>query len=203
MMSYLKGKVIKINKSSIVVENFGVGYEIIMTENDITKLTIGLEIEIFIITSFSMYEGIKLYGFLNEEEKELFDILKNSIPNTGNTKAIEYLNKIQKSVSNFRKAVLKGDEKLLKEIFGFTSKTSKKIINFLRDKIKDELSEHDQIIFESYSKNYDTAINALVNLGYKMTDVKSTVSQVISENKDKNMTLEDIIKVSLKILSKR
>lgn len=201
MISYLKGKVILANANVIIIENSGIGYEIIMTENDISKINLGSIIEVYILSSFSMYEGIKLYGFLSDEEKKLFELIKSTIPNTGNAKAMDYLNRIQRSVSDFKKAVIRGDEKMLKTIFGFTTKTSKKIIDFLRDKISDEAGN--DIISQSHYNNYEAALNALLNLGYKSGEAKSAISEVISENREKKITLEDMIKFSIRKLSGR
>lgn len=200
MIVYIRGKVLDIGKDHVIVENSGIGYEIIMTANDIARINKGDVLEFFLLNSFSMYEGGKLYGFLTKEDKELFELIRSTIPNTGNYKAIEYLNKIQRSVNEFKKAVIKGDEKTLKNIFGFTPKTSKKIIDFLRDKIKDGIDNKD-IRSMSYSNFYEMAYNALINLGYKSVEAKTAVSEVISENSDKNITLEDIIRFSLKKLS--
>lgn len=202
MIAYIRGRVLDISKDYIILENSGIGYEIIMTKNDISKIKTGDILEIFLLNSFSMYEGNKMYGFLSKEDKELFELIKITIPNTGNSKALDYLNKIQKSVNEFKKAVIKGDEKILKNIFGFTSKTSRKIIDFLRDRIKDDIDMKD-LKTVSYSNFYDMAYNALINLGYKSVEAKTAVSEVISENSQKNITLEEIIKLSLKKLSGR
>lgn len=201
MISYLKGKVISIDDTTITLENSGIGYEITMTENDAGKLKVGETVEIYVINSFSMYEGMRLYGFLSNDDKKLFELIKKTIPNTGNSKTMEYLNKIQRSVSDFKKAVIKGDEKVLKQIFGFSPKASKNIISFLRDKIKDETEG--ESLSQSYLNYYDAAVNALVNLGYKTTEARNAVSEVLSENREKRITLEEVVKLSLRKLSAR
>ncbi|MGC9069864.1 MAG: Holliday junction branch migration protein RuvA [Elusimicrobiales bacterium] len=203
MISYIKGRVIQIEKGYLVVENSGMGYEITMTDRDLSILNKNEDIEIFIYTSYSMYEGIKLYGFLNENDKKLFELIKSQIPNTGNSKAMDYLNKIQKSVSDFSIAVAKADEKALKNMFGFSSKTAKKIIDFLKDRIYEFYSEENSFVISSYSQNYDSAFNALINLGYRASEAKNALSDVISENRDKKITVEEMIKQSLRKLSQR
>ncbi len=202
MISYIKGRVIRIEKEYAVIENSGIGYQINMTERDCSLLVKNEEVEVFIHTSYSMYDGTRLYGFLNENDRKLFELIKSQLPNTGNSKAIDYLNKIQKSVSEFSVAVARGDEKTLKNMFGFTSKTAKKIIDFLRDKIS-EFGTGDNAFVPSYSQNYDLALNALVNLGYKVSEAKNALVEVISENSGKKMIVEEMIKQSLKKLSQR
>lgn len=204
MIAILRGKIIDVKEDYVIIDNFGIGYEVLMTENDLNSLKKGEEVELFIYTSYSMYEGIKLYGFRNQSNRRIFEIIKSEIPNTGNQKAMDYLNKIQKSVSQFYNAVEKKDEKMLKNIFGFTPKTAKKIIDFLHDKIS--LIGQDSGFKETSSLNglvYENAVNALVNLGYRVSEAKAALGEVISENRDKNITLEDMIKYSLKKLSGR
>jgi Holliday junction DNA helicase RuvA len=202
MIAYIKGKIIEIDSSKIIIETSGVGYEVFVCENDISKISANDEAELYISTSFSMYEGEKLYGFLSAEEKEIFELLENFIPNTGAKKAMEYLNKILKSVSDFKKAILNEDEKMLKNLFGFTPKTSQKLIVSLKDKI-DKLSVDGEEKYKSpaFSSFYETALNALIGLGYKSGESRSALVMVMEENTDKNLKLEDIIKLSLKKLS--
>ena len=69
MIAYIKGNVEIINIDSIVVEAYGVGYEINFAKPE--KLTLGQAVQIYI------YEHIRededtLYGFLNRPEKDLF-----------------------------------------------------------------------------------------------------------------------------------
>ena len=199
MISYIKGKVISINQNTITLETSGIGYEITMTESDASKLRLGEVVEIHIVTSFSMYDGIRLYGFVNEDDKKLFNLIKDTLPNTGNAKTMDYLNKIQKSVSEFKRSVIRGDERTLKNVFGFTSKTSRKIIDFLQDKIKNE--DHYDITSQSYFHHYETALNALVNLGYRTSEVKDAISEILYQNREKGITLEDLIKLCIKKLS--
>ena len=65
MIAYIKGNVEIINIDSIVVEAYGVGYEINFAKPE--KLTLGQAVQIYI------YEHIRededtLYGFLNRPE---------------------------------------------------------------------------------------------------------------------------------------
>ncbi|MBP7796088.1 MAG: Holliday junction branch migration protein RuvA [Elusimicrobiales bacterium] len=202
MIAYIKGKVIELGSSKIIIETSGIGYEVFLCENDISKISAGAQTELYISTSFSMYEGEKLYGFLSAEEKEIFELLENFIPNTGAKKAMEYLNKILKSVSDFKKAILNEDEKMLKNLFGFTPKTSKKLIVSLKDKIDGlRISDKERYTSPVFSSYYETALNALIGLGYKSGESRAALAMVMEENTDKNIKIEDVIKLSLKKLS--
>lgn len=202
MISYIKGRVIEISDDSLVVESGGVGYRIYSCESIIAAVKESEIVEFFIYSSFSMYDGFKLYGFKDKKHMEIFELLLNSIPNTGARKAIDYLNKILKSTSDFKKAVLNKDIKLLKNLFGFTTKTSEKIIMSLKDKMdKFEVNEREKYQTSVFSSQYETVINALVSLGYKSSDSREALNSVIEENNGKNMTLEELIKFSLRKIS--
>jgi len=202
MISYIKGKVIQSDESSVIVENSGIGYEIYLCESLIATLQKGEIYEFFIYSSYTMYDGFRLYGFTDRKQLEIFKLLQGSIPNTGAKKALEYLNKILKSISDFKKAITTQDTKLLKNMFGFTPKTSEKIIMALKDKMdKFETGKEEKYKAAAYSLYYDTALNALISLGYKASESKDAINSVIDENKDRSLTAEDIIKLSLKKIS--
>ena len=198
MISYIKGKIIKIDEESVTIENNGIGYDIYLCENHIKRFIEGCEAFFWVYQTFSIYDGFKLYGFISKDELEVFKILL-SIPNTGPKKAIEYLNKIVRSIDDFKLAIINQDQKMLKNLFGFTPKTSQKIIFSLKDKISAQVSKSFSQM-DKYS-NYETAINALVSLGYKLSQAKQAIDDIIYENKGKDISIEEIIKLSLKKLS--
>ena len=80
---------------AIIVEVNGVGYEVsvpLSTQERLPEL--GRIVKIYISESTSMYGGgTKLYGFLTEEELEVFGCMKDNLANTGAKKALEYLDK--------------------------------------------------------------------------------------------------------------
>jgi len=199
MISYIKGRIISINSNSLIVENNGIGYEVYICEGHIGSFSIGDEKTFWIYSTFSMYDGFKLYGFVSKEELEIFKMLLSSIPNTGPKKAMEYLNKIIKSIDDFKMAVLNQDGKILKNLFGFTTKTAQKILFSLKDKIG-EYSNDLPATSKDYS-NYETVVSALVSLGYKASQAKDAIEMVMDENRAKTLSIEEMIKLSLKKLN--
>ncbi len=203
MISYIKGKVVDIESNKIIIENNNIGYELFLCENSIYRLKKGEVFEFFVYTSFSMYDGFKLYGFIEKTHLDIFNLLISSIPNTGSKKAMEYLNKIIKSPSEFKKAILTRDYKTLKNLFGFTSKTSEKLILALKDKINELSYDIKDSKERSITTNYETVINALVSLGYKVSEAKEALNETLIEIEGEK-TIEELIKLTLrKIASKR
>ena len=138
MIASLRGSIISKTEEGIVIEVGGLGYEVFLCEASLRNLgPEGGEAYVLTAQSISMYGGAALYGFLTREEKDLFDLFRDAVPNTGAKKALDYLNKALKSLPDFKQAVMKNDPRLLTSIFGFTAKTADKLISALKDKMPD------------------------------------------------------------------
>jgi len=167
MIFSIRGKVILINQeaSSAVVETKeGIGYEIYLAPSTLRLIppTAG-EINFFISESSSLYGGsggaTTLYGFESLVDREIFELLR-SMPSTGAKKALEYLDKIKRSPSEFKNAILLRDTAKLSTLFGFRKPTAEKFIANLRDKIMKmdfspaETNKYERDINESVKGNF-------------------------------------------------
>lgn len=201
MIDYFKGILSYKTLNTAVVEIAGIGYSISVTTDTYNKLPNENEqIKLYIVESTGMYGGvISYYGFLSKEEREMFCLIKDEVPSTGAKKAMEYLDKISKSLADFRSAVIKRDTTMLSSIFGFTKKTSEKLISALKDKISN-ISISSATKWENVSENsyINEAVAGLVALGYKEINAREIVNKVVNENKE--LSLEQIIKEALKYL---
>ncbi|MEW5951697.1 MAG: Holliday junction branch migration protein RuvA [Elusimicrobiota bacterium] len=202
MIAHIRGKILKINETSVIAEAYGVGYEINCCESSLLKLKKGEEFSFHISSSFSMYEGQSLYGFLSEEEKDLFELFRSCVPQTGAKKALEYLNKAMRSPDNFKKAAAEKDLKTLTSIFGFTKKTAEKLADALKDKISANYSAKSDYYFSDSAEKYEKVLNALVSLGYKISECKEPLKEILSDENFSKADFEKIFKEALKKLSK-
>jgi len=184
-----------------VVEISGIGYSISITSDTFNKLpSDGSPVKLYIIESTGMYGGvISYYGFLSKHEREMFVLIKDEVPATGAKKAMEYLDKISKSLADFKAAVIKRDVSMLSGIFGFTKKTSEKLVAALKDKIAN-VSVNDSQKWSNITGNSSSseAVAGLIALGYKETNARETVHKILTENKD--FSVEQIITEALKYL---
>ncbi|MBN1622687.1 MAG: Holliday junction branch migration protein RuvA [Endomicrobiales bacterium] len=199
MITHLRGILSKKSINQVIVDVNGVGYEVIVPQSISEKLpALDREVKLFIVESVSMYGGgTTLYGFLSEEEKEVFQLLKDEIPGAGAKKSLDYYDKISKSLPDFRKAIMTRNVNLLTGIFGFTKKTAEKIISALKDKIIN-IQVADK---EKWSKLISSGVQAeaiagLVALGYKETQARGAVEQVLGKS-NKNIRVEEVIKQAL------
>ena len=65
MISFVKGKAADMTETSVILENHGIGYEIFMTGNDLSRIHMGEEYKIH--TYFQVREdAMVLFGFLQK-----------------------------------------------------------------------------------------------------------------------------------------
>ena len=200
MLAYLRGRIVIKNSGSAVIETGGVGYEVFLCAPSLEALgPEGGTAELFIAESISMYGGTALYGFRSREEKDLFELFRDAVPNTGAKKALDYLGKAAKSMPDFTGAVAAKDLKRLTAIFGFTSKTADKLISALKDKLPASgpagLAE-----FSAASGTYALAMNSLTALGFRAGEARSALEDAAAEA-GPAASVESIIRLALRRLS--
>jgi len=201
VIDYFNGILSYKTLNTAVVEVAGIGYGISITSDTFNKLpSDGKPVKLYIVESTGMYGGvISYYGFLSKQEREMFNLIKDEVPSTGAKKAMEYLDKISKSFADFKAAVVKKDISMLSGIFGFTKKTSEKLVAALKDKIAN-VSVNDSQKWSNITGNSSSveAVAGLIALGYKETNARETVNKILTENKD--LSVEQIITEALKYL---
>ncbi|MDD4004894.1 MAG: Holliday junction ATP-dependent DNA helicase RuvA [Elusimicrobiaceae bacterium] len=204
MIAYLKGEIIRARAETVIVSVNGVGYCVNMAQLSAGTLAQGEEAELFIAQSFSQFDGPLLYGFLAESEQELFELFRSEIPKTGAKKALEYLNKALKSLPDFKAAVVKGDARVLRAIFGFSPKTSEKLISALRDKIDAlDIGGGARLRADGFggAPQLEQVLSALTSLGYTAPQARKAISGLERDGVTAADSVEDLIRRSLRILS--
>jgi Holliday junction DNA helicase RuvA len=199
MIAYLRGRVVAKSEESAVIEVNGVGYEVVFCEPSLAGLgPEGATVEVFIAESISMYGGTALYGFRSREEKALFDLLRDAVPNTGAKKAMDYLGKAVKSMPDFAAAVASKDPKRLTGIFGFTAKTADKLISALKDKMPSGAAAGASAGVPSGA--YTQALSALTALGFRAADARAAIEEA-AVSAGPSADAETVIRQALRLLS--
>jgi len=203
MISYIQGTVFEVREDGVVLLCGGVGYEINCAPASVSALETGKEAALYVAESISPYDGTVLYGFLTKEDKQLWALFRDAIPNTGAKKALEYLNKALRSVADFHNAIIKKDPKILTAIFGFTSKTAEKLIHSLDGKMDavtvqgaPKIKMFDDMPFMS------EVTAALSALGYSPLESRKAFEQLYAAGKTAGGSVESILKNALRILKK-
>ncbi len=201
MIAYVKGELTEISEDTIVVENGGMGYEISVPFSVMEQLpTVGCDVKIYTYM-YVREDAMKLYGFLTKDDLKVFKLLI-TVNGIGPKGALGILSAI--TPDDLRFAVLADDVKTISKAPGIGTKTAKKLILELKDKLKleeafeERLSHSEEMQSVTVSENIrGEAVMALTALGYSNTDAMKAVRQVeITED----MTVEELLKKSLKFI---
>lgn len=175
MYSYIKGIVTDLSKDHIVLENNGIGYFIYVSNP--YRFQKGKEILIYIYQQVKE-DGIFLFGFEKKEEKELF-LKLILVKGIGCKTAIGIL--ATGDVNAIINAIESNNIAYLKKIPGIGPKAAGQIVLDLKGKFN---AIPQEIIFTS--PEYDEAIEVLLALGYKDSEVQKAMSKLANENLDTN-----------------
>ncbi len=194
MISYIIGDVRQINEDSFVIENNNMGYFIKSSLSTLTLIELNNEYKIY--TSLQVREDdMSLFGFYSKEELDMF-LLLTSVSSIGPKNAIGILSTLV--VDDIRLAIVNNDIDALTKAKGVGKKTASRIILELMDKVKDmpAMENVSNSISLGTNEDIDVAKEALENLGYAQNDINN----VLIELKDMDLSLEDLVKESLKRL---
>lgn len=199
MYEYIRGQFQGINKDYVVIELNNIGYKIFTSGNTISNMPKVSEEVLLYLEQIVREDFIGLYGFTTKEELEMFKLLL-SINGVGAKAALSLLS--ISTVNNLKYAIMMGDEKHITRAPGIGKKTAQRIILELKDKLKpDELVPEEGQLIEGiddntdYSFNINETLSALVALGYTEKEAQKALEKI-----DKTLSLENMIKESLKLL---
>ncbi len=205
MISYIKGPLIDIWEDMIVVEAAGIGYNIHVPLSVIEALPkTGTEVQVY--TSLQVREdAMTLFGFLSRQDLQMFRQLLG-VNGIGPKAALGLLSSLR--VDDLRMAIVSGDAKAISRAPGIGPKTAQRVILDLKDRIKIEdilpggETPGDIAGVPTAASGMEgagkEAVEALVALGYSLTEAGRAVRQVeITEA----MTAEDVLKASLRYLA--
>jgi Holliday junction DNA helicase RuvA len=202
MLEHIRGTIESKELDSVVVDVAGIGYKVFVPMSSAEKLTAaGKDVKFYIVESTAMYGGsTTLYGFLSREERDVFLLLKDAVPGAGAKKALDILDKISKSLPDFKKAILSKDADSLTGIFGFTKKTADKLISSLKERIGEiTISGKEKWVKDSFGSAEAEAVAGLVALGYRENQSRDAVAKA-AESGPAALSVEEIITSALRHL---
>ncbi|WP_044566254.1 Holliday junction branch migration protein RuvA [Anaerococcus provencensis] len=195
MIAYIIGDVRSISEEDFVLENNQMGYLIKSSLSTLALLELNNEYKIY--TSLQVREDdMSLYGFYSKDELEMF-LLLTSVSSIGPKNAIGILSSM--GVNDIKLAIVNSDIDKLTIAKGIGKKTASRIILELMDKVKKmpiEDNTNPSKVITYTNEDFDVAKEALVNLGYAQNDINN----VLLELKDMDLSLEELVKESLKRL---
>jgi Holliday junction DNA helicase RuvA len=190
MIAHLNGRLVEKTPTSIVVECNGVGYEVKISLN--TYSAIGTDEAIKIYTQFVVREDAQiLYGFIEKEEREMFNFLV-SVSGIGPSTAIIMLSSL--APSEIAHAITSEDVATIQSVKGIGAKTAQRVIIDLKDKmLKFEVSD-DNFTTSNNTTRFD-ALTALVSLGFDKKAAEKALKKVYADQGTVELLIKDALRV--------
>lgn len=193
MIEYIKGEITQLNPTDAVVECNGIGYMLSISLTTFTALEGQKNVKLLVHESIRE-DAHQLFGFINEQERQLFRQLIG-VSGVGANTARMILSSIP--APELESVIASGDHSRLKNVKGIGIKTAQRIIVDLRDKIKPaDVSLINQS--DTSSEVFDEALMALVMLGFTKQQSQKALKKIFAD--DPLIRVEVAIKKALAMM---
>lgn len=195
MIAHVDGKFSVKTPTYLVVDCGGVGYavQISLQTFDLLKDKDHARVLTHLVVK---EDGHTLYGFAEEDERQLF-LLLISVSGVGPNTARMILSSMKSA--DIKGAILGGNWALLKAVKGIGPKTAQRIVIDLQDKMKKTDGGNELIPFSvEVNRAAEEALAALVMLGFSRAEAEKGLNKIKQANPD--YTVEQLVKNTLKIL---
>ena len=188
MISTLTGTVAEKLSELLILEVGGVGYGLLVTNEDLSQIDVGS------LTKIYVHEHIRennydLYGFSSLDSKKLFEQLLE-VNGVGPKMALNILG--VSSAAAVRTAIATGDTKYIQSASGVGKRVAERVVVDLKDKVG-LVSSDGATDFLQGANLQDEALQALVTLGFSAQD-----AAIALQNIDEKLSTEDRVKRALK-----
>jgi Holliday junction DNA helicase RuvA len=197
MITFLEGTLEESWPGRLVLNVGGVGYEVLVPLfGDEQFGQAGSKARV--LTHHHIREQEQtLYGFPDEDARDLFRLLINHVSGVGPKVAMSILSGM--AASDFKEAVVRGDINTISKIRGLGKKTAERIVLELGDKVgvKDAWqaqSARATLAPQAAAKN--DALLALISLGYKQVEAQKAIEK-LPETLSKP---DEILRAALRLL---
>ena len=198
MIALIRGTLAYKSINHVIIDVGGVGYQLFISLSTFYSLPETGDVSLFTHTHVRE-DALLLYGFLSQEEKDLFVILIG-ISGIGPKVAINILSHIP--AGDLKRAISEGDVNRLTGLPGIGKKTAERLVLELKDKIgpiADLPGSLDSTTATGTSAGalVNDVISALVNLGYKENHARKVLESMELEP---DLPMEEALKGALKVL---
>ena len=197
MIEYLKGELTELEPTQAIIECGGVGYCCNISVYTYDKLKRG-EIQKLDVAESIREDAHVLYGFISKQERALYNLLI-SVSGVGPGTARCILSSL--SPDELVAVVASGNDRQLRNVKGLGPKTAQRIIVDLKDKVGNlgiAAATAQESVLVASNKSGDEAVQALIALGYPMSNASKAVAQLLSQ--DPSMSVQSLIKQALHMM---
>jgi Holliday junction DNA helicase, RuvA subunit len=176
MISFLRGILVQSTQESLILETGGLGYEVQIHSRAQSALPHPGS-ELLMHTYLQVLDNdLKLYGFLNRDELELFKTLLG-VSGMGARGALNVLAAL--NPADFYQAVALADEKRLLAVPGIGKKTAQRLVFELKDKVGNKAVA--VLPTGEDRSSLEEVLEALEALGYQRSEIFPVIMEMKSQ----------------------
>ena len=195
MIDYIKGQIVELTPTELILENAGIGYSILISLQTYEAFQLKTQVVAYIHHYIREDEEL-FYGFATKDERELFRLLIG-VSGIGVASARMMLSTL--TSEEIRQAILAEDVNRIKSVKGIGLKSAQRLVLELKDKIvKGEGSAENALFAAPNSGLVEEATTALVMLGFSKANISKVMPSILKDNP--TAKVEDIIKAARKKL---
>jgi len=166
MIASLRGRVVSLDSSSVIIEVNGVGFRVMLSTQNLASLG-ELKSEISLLTTLIVRDdSFSLYGFASEQEQRVFEKLL-TVSGVGPKVAMSALSAF--SAEDLHRLIMSEDVTRIATIPGIGKKTAQRIILELRGVL--DLREAGEPGVPSHTAAGNQATDALLSMGFTAREV--------------------------------
>jgi len=206
MIASLSGKIQNKQTASLILDVQGVGYEVMISSRTYDALPANGEEAFLLVQTNVREDAITLYGFCEQEEKDLF-LLLNSVSGIGPKLALGILSGI--SAAELCQAISSKDFPRLISLSGVGKKTAQRLCVELGEKVGALTfspglsggSSVSDVVVEGYAMQ--DAVSALVNLGYPRNSAWQAIRTIQQRDPEAaaEMKVEELLRLALQAMA--
>ena len=206
MIASLNGKILSKQVDSLILDVGGVGYEVMISSRTHDTMPAVGEDAFLLIRTQVREDAITLYGFYEQEEKDLF-LLLNSVSGIGPKLALGILSGI--SAGELCQAISSKDFARLTALSGVGKKTAQRLCVELGEKVgilssgvnMSETLPASEVAVEGFAMQ--DAVSALINLGYPRNTAWQALRSIQQRDPEAaaRMKVEELIRLALQTMA--
>ena len=195
MIDYIKGQIVELTPTELVLDNHGIGYSILISLQTYEAFQ-GKSDAVAYIHHYLREDEELFFGFATKDERELFRLLI-SVSGIGVASARMMLSTL--TSEEIRQAILAEDIHKIKSVKGIGLKSAQRLVLELKDKVVKGDGSAETALFKTDTNALtEEATTALVMLGFTKANIAKAMPAILKDNP--NAKVEDIIKAALKRL---
>jgi holliday junction DNA helicase RuvA len=192
MYAYIRGKITQKHPTHVYLEAGGIGYHIHISLHTFSRIE-NLDEACLQVALIVKEDSHTLYGFFEEDEKNLF-LMLIGVSGVGTNTARIILSGM--TPDEVRRAIAADQPTAFQKVKGIGPKTAKQIILDLKGKISKTADQISEITAVRDNNAADEALSALLALGFQRQKAQVVLQSILKSNPEMTTT-EQLIRMAL------